>query len=90
VPSGPVTERRVGVESKERDGWNLMGVFPMLDVCARVIGEEEKERKATVSLRASMGWFVGGLEGSARARVADHGINSSLSTVTSSTATAQT
>ncbi len=52
VPSGPVTEREVGVVLKETDGWKLIGAFPMLDVCARVTGEEENERTATPSLRA--------------------------------------
>jgi len=58
VPRGPVTERRVGVESKETEGWNLMGVFPMLDVCARVSVEEEKERKATLSLQGVVCTFI--------------------------------
>jgi len=58
VPSGPVTERRIGVESKETEGWNLMGAFPMLDVCTRVSGEEEKERKAMPSLRADVCAFI--------------------------------
>jgi len=52
VPSGPVTEREVGVVLKETDGWKLIGAFPMLDVCARVTGEEENERTVTPSLRA--------------------------------------
>jgi len=45
VPRGPVTEREAGVFVKEMDGWNMIGDFPMLDVCLCVIAEEEKERK---------------------------------------------
>jgi hypothetical protein len=44
----------VGVDLKETDGWNLIGVFPMLDVCPRVTDEEENGRTATANLRAEV------------------------------------
>jgi hypothetical protein len=44
----------VGVDLKETDGWNLIGVFPMLDVCPRVTGEEENGRTAALNLRAEV------------------------------------
>lgn len=47
MPRGPVTESEVGVFWNEvDDGWNLIGAFPMLDVCLCVIVEEVKERMA--------------------------------------------
>jgi len=56
VPRGPVTESCdcdcdceldvVSFLNEVHDGWNLIGVFPMLEVCLCVIVEEEKVRTA--------------------------------------------
>ena len=54
MPSGPVTVREVGVGLKETDGWKLIGVFPMLDVCPRVTDEEENGRTTTLNLWAEV------------------------------------
>ena len=45
-----MTEREVGVALKETVGSNLIGVFPMLDVCPRVTEEDENERMAMPNL----------------------------------------
>jgi len=50
VPSAPVTEREDEVLVKETDGWNFIGVFPILEVCPLTAAEKEKERMATLTL----------------------------------------